>query len=178
MSIKRHSLNFSSNRLQLHHSVYHPLRLGRRVRILDFWGEVKILFISGSGEGEGVALWGREGIYLIYFFKGDHFILLTFSHFEIQDFKNSKILVCGTLIFNIHISKFRFKIHVGLQVDFDFNTKYKISCRRSSSFWPLSGHSKPPKPMKLLSFLSIWSPNHPVSKARAFCVNVNKHGSY
>ena len=178
MSIKRHSLNFSSNSLQLHHSVYHPLRLGRIVRILDFWEEVEIFLISRGREGEGVVLWGREGIYLIYFFKGDQFILLTFSHFEIQDFKNSKILVCGTLIFNIHISIFRFKIHVGLQVDFDFNTKSKISCWRSSFFWPLSGHSKPTKPMKLLSFLSIWFPNHPVSEARAFCVNVNKHGIY
>ena len=186
MSIKRHSLNFSSNRLQLHHSVYHPLRLGRRVEILDLLGEVKIFLISGGGAGgrggegggEGVVLWGRERIYLIYFFKGDQFILLTFSHFEIQDFKNSKILVCGTLIFNIHISIFRFKIHVGLQVDIDFNTKSKISCWRSSFFWPLSGHSKPTKPMKLLSFLSIWSPNNSVSKVRAFCVNVNKHGSY
>ena len=61
MSIKRHSLNFSSNRLQLHHSVYHPLRLGRRVEILDLLGEVKIFLISGGRAGGRGGEGGRGG---------------------------------------------------------------------------------------------------------------------
>ena len=61
MSIKRHSLNFSSNRLQLHHSVYHPLRLRRRVGILDLLGEVKIFLISGGGGGGERGCLMREG---------------------------------------------------------------------------------------------------------------------
>ena len=36
-----------------------------------------------------------------------------------------------------------------------FNTKSNFFYSRSSFFSPLSGHSKPTKPMKLLSFLSI-----------------------
>lgn len=62
MSIKRHSLNFSSNRLQLHHSVYHPLRLGRRVEILDLLGEVKIFLISGGGAGGRGGEGGERGL--------------------------------------------------------------------------------------------------------------------
>ena len=56
--------------------------------------------------------------------EGGWFILCPFSHFEMQDFKNSKIF--GALIFNIHI--FRFKIHAGLQVHIGFNTESKFSC--------------------------------------------------
>ena len=43
----------------------------------------------------------------VYFVRGGQFILYPFSHFEMQDFKNSKNFVCSTLIFNILI--FRFK---------------------------------------------------------------------
>ena len=88
----------------------------------------------------------------VYFFGGGQFILHPFSHFEMQDFKNSKTL--GALIFTIHI--FKFKMGAGLQVDIDFNTESKFSCPRSSFFSPFSGHSKPTKLMKLLSFLYIW----------------------
>ena len=91
----------------------------------------------------------REGV---YFFGGGQFILCPFSHFEMQHFK--KNLACGTLIFNFNI--FRFKTNAGLQVDIDFNNESKFYFSRSSFFSPLSGHSKPTKPMKLLSFLSIW----------------------
>ena len=78
---------------------------------------------------------------------------------------------------------FKFKTDARLQVDIKFNTEYKFPFSRSSLFSPLSGQSKPTKPMKLLSFfINLVSledpPNHPVSKARAFSVNVNKHGSY
>ena len=91
--------------------------------------------------------------------RGGHFlgegqlILHRFSHFEMQDFKNSKSFACGTIIFIIHIS--RFKMDAGFQVDIDFNTESKCLCSRSRFFSPLSGHSKATKPMKLLSFLSI-----------------------
>ena len=46
----------------------------------------------------------REGL---YFLGEGQFILCSFSHFKIQDFKNSKRFDCSALIFNIHI--FRFK---------------------------------------------------------------------
>ena len=87
------------------------------------------------------------------FFGGGPLILCPFSHIEMQHFKNSEIFASDALIFNIHI--FRFKVHAGLQVDIDFNTESKFSCSRSSFFLPLSGHAKPAKPMKLLSFLTI-----------------------
>ena len=90
----------------------------------------------------------------VYFFGGGQFILRPISYFEMLDFKSSKTLACGALIFNIHI--FRFKIHAGLQVNIDFSTESIFSCSRSSFFSPLSVHLKPTKPMKMLSFLSIW----------------------
>ena len=118
---------------------------------------------------------------MVYFFGEGQFVLCPFSHFEIQDLKISEILSCGTLIFNIHI--FRFKIHAGLLVVNDFYIESKFSCLRNSFFWPCSGHSKPTKPMKLLSFfiylVSLGGlPNHTVSKARTFYINVKKHGRY
>ena len=90
-------------------------------------------------------MWG------VYFIGGGQFILRPFSHFEMQDFKNSKLFACSALISNILI--FRFMMDAGPQVDIDFNTKF--SCLSSCFFSPLTGHSKPTKPMKLLSFLSI-----------------------
>ena len=47
----------------------------------------------------------------------------------------------------------------------------------------LSGHLKPTKPLKLLSFFNHLvslegPPNHPASKDRTFGVNVNSHDSY
>ena len=51
-------------------------------------------------------------------FLGGWFILHPFSHYEMQDFKISKIF-CGSLILNIPI--FRFKMDAGLQVDIDLN---------------------------------------------------------
>ena len=64
--------------------------------------------------------------------------------------KIQKFFVCSTLIFNIHI--FRFKTDTGLQVDIDFNTESKLSFSRSSFFSCLTWHSKPTKLTKLLSF--------------------------
>ena len=111
-------------------SVDPPLRLGWGWNWnFGFSGEVKIFLISGRGlpyEGGGV-----------YFVRGGQFILHSFSHFEMQDFKNLKNFVCSTVSFNILI--FRFKIDAGLQVDIDFNTESKFSFSRSSVFSPLSG---------------------------------------
>ena len=133
-------------------------------------GEVKIFLISGgkklSCEGEG------------YFFRGGQFILRSFSHFEMQDFKGSKIFACGAFIFNIHI--FRFRMHARLQVDIDFNIESKFSFSRSGFFSPLGGHSKVTKPVKLLFYPigAFRGPrNHPVSIARSFCVNMDKHAA-
>ena len=157
--------------------IYHwvpLLRLGG-VGILELWvlGGVQNIFdFKGGCSLRSV---------MVYFFGEGQFVLCPFSHFEIQDLKISEILSCGTLIFNIHI--FRFKIHAGLLVVNDFNIESKFSCLRSSFFWPCSGHSKPTKPMKLLSFfiylVSLGGlPNHTVSKARTFYINVKKHGRY
>ena len=124
------------------HSVHPPLMLEGELEFWFLWGGQNIFDLSCSMRGRG-----------LYFFGGTQFILRLFSHFEMQDFKNSKSFACA-LIFNIHI--FRFKIHAGIQVDIDFNTESKSPCSKSSFFSPLSGHSKPNKPMKVLSFLSIW----------------------
>ena len=112
----------------------------------------------------------------VYFFGGGQFILHPFSHFEMQDFKNSKSL--GALIFGIHI--FKFKMGAGLQVDIDINTEYKFSW--AVSFHLSVGTQNQPNSRNYFLFYTFGAikgpPNHPVSKARAFCVNVNKHDSY
>ena len=143
-----------------------PLKLGGswNFGILSFWGRSKYFWFQGGG----VVLWG--GIILCMGEVSSYSV-----HFLILKCKISKIEIffaCGALIFNIHI--FRFKTDAGLQVGIDFITESKFSFSRSSFSSPLSGHSKPTKPMKLLSFLSIWlvglkgPRNHSVSKARAF----------
>ena len=78
------------------------LRLGEVLEFWIFWffGEVKIFLISG-GEG-GFPMGGRGYIYLG-----------KVSSFSVHFTKNSKNFACGTLIFNIHIV--RFKIHARLQ---------------------------------------------------------------
>ena len=43
----------------------------------------------------------------MYLLGVGQFIHRPFSHFEMQDFKNSKIFACSALIFNIHISDLR-----------------------------------------------------------------------
>ena len=142
---------------------------------MEFWvfGEVKFFLISGGG----CPMRGRG----LYFLGGGQFILRPFSHFKKQVLKNSSISACGALVFNLHI--FRFKTDAELQVNIDFNTESKFFCSRSSLFSPLSGQSNSTKPMKLLSFFYHLMglegpPNHSATKARIFCVNVNKHGSY
>ena len=52
--------------------------------------------------------------------------------------------ILHTLLFNIHI--FRFKLDAGLQVDIDFNTESKFSCSRNSLFLPLSSVSPQNQP--------------------------------
>ena len=92
-----------------------------------------------------------------------------------QDFKNSKIFVCGSLIFNIHI--FRFKMDAGLQVailTLILNLNFLV--QGAVSFHSSVGTQNQPT-IHLVGLEG--PPNHPASKARgAFCVNVNKHGSY
>ena len=98
--------------------------------IFDFRGG------GGGGGGRGCPM---RGVHFV-----GQFILHPFSHFEMQD---SKIQTFHT---------FRSKADAGLQVDIDFNIESKFYFSRSSFFSPLSGHYKPIKPIKLLSFLSIW----------------------
>ena len=76
-------------------------------------------------------------------FAGGQFILCPFFHFEMKDFKNSKIFACA-LISNIHI--FKFKMDAEVQVDIDFNSESKFFCLRSTFFSPLSEPLKPTKP--------------------------------
>ena len=113
-----------------------PLKLGRE---LEFWvfGEVKIFLISGGlpyERGRGISLGEVSSFYV---------------HFPILKCKDSKIEK-----FNIHI--FIFKIHARFQIGKDYNTESKFSCSRNSLFSPVSGYSKPTKPIKLLSFWFIW----------------------
>ena len=61
----------------------------------------------------------------LYFVGGGQFILHPFSHFEMQDFKNSES-------FCLQVER--------LQVDIVFNTEFNFSFSRSSFFSPLSGH--------------------------------------
>ena len=122
-----------------------PLRLGG-FGTLEFWG----LFFGGVGVGQNI--FGFKGVG--YISLGESGSFSPFTHFEMLDLKISKNFACGTFISNIHI--FRFTTDAGLQVDTDFNTESKFSFLRSSFFSPLSGNSKPTKPMKLLSFLFIW----------------------
>ena len=78
------------------------LRLGGELKFQNF----------GRGQFQGVSYNGGEGV---FFLGRDQFILDSFSYFETQVFKTSKIFACITLIFNIHI--FRFKMDTGSQVD-------------------------------------------------------------
>ena len=100
-----------------YHSVHPPLRLGGGVGILEFrvlGGGQNILDFRGGG---GCAMrW-------VYFLGGGQFILHSFSHFEMQDFKNSK-LACSGPFFNIHI--FRLKIDALLQIDVHLNLNFLI----------------------------------------------------
>ena len=100
-----------------------------------------------------------------------HFLILKY---KISQFQN--ILACCALIFNIHI--FRFKTDAGHQVFIDINTESSFSFSKSSFFLPLCGYSSKPDPWNCFLFYPLggfrgFSKSYPVSKARAFCVNVN-----
>ena len=118
--------------------------------------------------------WGR------YFLGGGQFISRPFSHLEMQDFKNSNTFACGALIFNIHI--FRFKTDTGLQVDIDFNINLNFLVQVAVSFtpyWALQTNQTHETTFFFIHLVGLEDPpNHPVNKARVFCVNVKKHGSY
>ena len=82
--------------------------------------------------------WGyTEGVHSL---GGGQFILHPCSHFEKQHFKNSKILVCSALIFNIHI--FRFETDAGLQVDIE-SKFFLFNCFSFYLFGEFRGSSKP-----------------------------------
>ena len=129
------------------HSVHPLLRLEGGVGILEFgvFWEVKIFLTSGGSSP-------MRGRYISQRKVSSFFVNFLILKCKISKIQN--IFAYCALIFNIHI--FRFKADVELQVDIDFNTESKFSCSRSIFFSPLSGHSKPNKPMKLLSFLAIW----------------------
>ena len=77
------------------------LRLGGELKFQNF----------GRGQFQGVSYKGGEGV---FFLGRDQFILDSFPILK-HVFKTSKIFACITLIFNIHI--FRFKMDTGSQVD-------------------------------------------------------------
>ena len=118
---------------------------------MELWN-FGVFFLGGGGGGGSKYFWFQGGGG--YISSGESGSFSPFTHFEMLDLKISKNFACGTFISNIHI--FRFTTDAGLQVDTDFNTESKFSFLRSSFFSPLSGNSKPTKPMKLLSFLFIW----------------------
>ena len=94
-----------------------------------FWEEVEIFLISGwcYPMRKGYISWGEVSSFSV------HFLI-----FKCKISKFQKIFASGTLIFNIHI--FRFKTDAGLQVDIDFNTESKFSFSKSSFYSSLSGH--------------------------------------
>ena len=114
----------------------------------------------------GVALWGGW----VYFLGRRQFVLCPFSHFEMQDFKNSKLFACSTPIFNIHI--FRFKIDALLEIDADFTMNPNFLDQGAVSFHPLVGTQNQPN-LRNCFFIYLMSlegpPNHPVCKA---CLSV------
>ena len=100
-----------------------------RVKLTEFWNfvfsvEVKIFLISGRLSYDGG----------LYFWGGCQFSLCPCSHFEMQDFKNSKIFAFGALIFNILI--FKFNIDAGVPVDIDLILNQNFLVQGAVSFHP------------------------------------------
>ena len=84
------------------------------------------------------------------------------------------------LIFNIHI--FRFKTDARLQVHTDFNTESEyVFFKEQFLFtpqWALKTNQIHETGFFFIHLVGLEDPpNHPVCKARVFCVNINKHGS-
>ena len=137
------------------------LRLGGVLEFWIFWffGEVKIFLIS-EGEG-GIFIWGRS------------------VHSPSILLKTQRILPVAPSFSIFTLSDWRYM--QGFKEDIDFSTESKFSCWRSSFLSCLSGHSEPTKPETTFFFNDLvhleGPPNHLVSKARTFCVNVNKHDS-
>ena len=149
-----------------------PLRLGG-VGILGFWVMGHCQNIFGF----------RRSFYeeVVYFVGGGRFILLLFSDFEILDLKKikKKNFGCRTLTFKIPI--FRFKTDAGLEADIDLTLNLNFLFQGAVSFHPSAGVQNQPNHETGFFFIHLVGlegpPNPPVSKARAFRVNVNKHGS-
>ena len=93
--------------------------------------------------GRGQNIFNLRGVVLlgggVYYVGTGQFIFHPFSHFEMQDFKNSK-KICLQHSFSIFTVSDLKQMHAELQVDIDFNTESKFSFSRSSFFSPLSGH--------------------------------------
>ena len=144
------------------------LRLGEVLEFWIFWffGEVKIFLISG---GRGVIRCGEGGIFIWGRSVHSPSILL----------KTQRILPVAPSFSIFTLSDLRYM--QGFKEDIDFSTESKFSCWRSSFLSCLSGHSEPTKPETTFFFNDLvhleGPPNHLVSKARTFCVNVNKHDS-
>ena len=117
-----------------------------------FLGEVKIFLISSGlfNEGHYISLGEVTSFYP------------NFPILKCKISKFQKFLTAAPSFLNIHIS--RFKIHSGFQLDIDFNTESKFSCSRINFFSILSGHSKPTRPMKLISFFTKFGASRGPSK--------------
>ena len=79
---------------------------------------------------------------------------------------------------------FQIKTDTGLQVDIDSNPEsnffffFKEQCLFTPQWAPKTNQTQETA-FFFIHLVSLWvPPNHPISKATAFCVNVNKHGSY
>ena len=124
-----------------------------------FLGEVKTFLISGR-----IALWGW----------GTYF-LRQFSHFEMQDFKFQKYFAEAPsfLIFTVsdlrQVQNFKQILTLTLNLNSLFH--------RAVSFHPSVGTQNQPNPWNCCLFFCLMGlegpTNHPISKARAFRMNVN-----
>ena len=135
------------------------------------WGTVKIFLVSGD---HSMRRWyislGEVGSFSFYF------LILKY---KIKKKKKKKNFGCRTLTFKIPI--FRFKTDAGLEADIDLTLNLNFLFQGAVSFHPSAGVQNQPNHETGFFFIHLVGlegpSNPPVSKARAFRVNVNKHGS-
>ena len=105
--------------------------------------------------------------------------IFSFWNTRFKKIKKKKNFGCRTLTFKIPI--FRFKTDAGLEADIDLTLNLNFLFQGAVSFHPSAGVQNQPNHETGFFFIHLVGlegpPNPPVSKARAFRVNVNKHGS-
>ena len=108
------------------------------------------------------------------FCRGGQFILCPFSHFEMQDFRNPKKFLSAVPSLSLLI--FSDLRHAGVQIHIDFNTESKSILFFKDQFlftpqWSFKTNKTHETAFFCIHLVDLEGPsNHPVSKARAFCV--------